>query len=136
MNRLAVEIKNMSAFQIRCDCGDESVGSVGHVLKVRAPAKTNVERTTNHGGLHGFRRIGSQAKVAADSIDSQRPQSDAVYSMIEMIDPGIALIAAFEYAVVGGWPRLVSFRHRLFFFHQAKNPPGARVCNTVGLVSE
>src|SRR5258708_34647014 len=101
MNRLAVQIKNMSAFQIRCGCADESVGSVGHVLKVRASAKTNVERTTNHGSLHGFRRIGSQAKVAADPVDSQRPQSDAVYPMSETIDPGLALIAASEAAVVG-----------------------------------
>src|SRR6185503_18649190 len=111
-----MQIENVRASYIGRSRSNESFGSIGYVLKVRSSAETNAKRAANHRGLHCFRRIRSQAKVAANSVDRQRPQPDAVYSMVEMIDAGIAFIAAFEYAVVRRWPGLVAFGHGVFVF--------------------
>src|SRR3977135_1070148 len=55
--------------------------------------------------------------------------------MIEMIDTGVAFVAAFEDAVVRSGLRLVTFRNRAFVFDDSKHSRGTGVGYVLNLRS-
>src|SRR5437762_11535360 len=74
-----------------------------------------MKRSPNYRGLHRLGRVGCQAEITPDTVNSQRPQSHATDTMIQVIDSRIAFVATLEDAVVRRRLRLVAFGHRPFF---------------------
>src|SRR5262249_30312113 len=57
VNRLAVQIENVSAFQIRHRGTNENFSRVVHVWKIRASTEANMKWSPDNGGFHCFRRV-------------------------------------------------------------------------------
>ncbi len=64
--------------------------------------------------LHGFCRIARQARVAIDTVNSQRPQTHTANTVIEKINARVAFVRALEDAVVSrGLARCALVEHRI-----------------------
>src|SRR4026207_855648 len=121
MDSLTVKIKDVRALEIGRRRANKNIGRIGNVLKIGAPAKAQMKRSSYNRRFHGFRGVRSKAEVPANTVNSERTQAYAVDSVVEIVNARVVFVASFESTVMSGGPRRVALSQRTLIFGHSKH---------------
>src|SRR5687767_1607781 len=132
-HRVAVQVEDVGAAQVRGRGADEDIGRIGDILKVRAAAEAYVVVAADDHRLHGFGRVGGDAKIAANAVDRQRPQADAADAVVEIVDARVVLVAALKSSIESRRVRRLGFGQRPVVLGRPEDGGGTGVNDLVDL---
>src|SRR5262249_35032780 len=105
---VALQVEDKSSLAGGQQAFGESFGDVAHVLEIHEAGNADLKRLSQSHGLHGERRVGSEAAVATYTVDSPRTQSDTRNAIAIKKHTRISFIRLLEDAIVrGGFERIL-----------------------------